>query len=51
MGKGERSSAETKAQHVGIGPQEDRGSTKGTVGEVEGGEEEIGSVAQRAGRW
>jgi hypothetical protein len=42
MGKGEESSAETKANHVGISPQEDCGGTKGTVGEDTGGEEEIG---------
>jgi hypothetical protein len=40
MGKGERSRAETQAQHVGISPQEDRGGTKGTVGEVESKAEE-----------
>jgi hypothetical protein len=42
MGKGERSSAETHAQHVGVSPQKDRGGTKGEVGKAEGGEEEIG---------
>jgi hypothetical protein len=44
MGKDKKSSAETKAQHVGVSPQEDRGGTKGTVGEDTGGEEEIGSL-------
>jgi hypothetical protein len=33
MGKSERSSAETQAQHVGISPQEDRGGAKGEVGD------------------
>ena len=44
MGKGEGSSAEAKAHNVGISPQEDRGGTTGTLGEVEGGEEEVGGV-------
>jgi hypothetical protein len=33
----EMSRAETQAHHVAISPQKDRGGTKGTVGEVEGG--------------
>jgi len=44
MGKGEKSRAETEAHHVGVSPQEDRGGTKGTVGEDTGGEEEIGGL-------
>jgi hypothetical protein len=43
MGKSQRSCAEAQAQHVGVSPQEDRGGTKGTVGE-DTGEEEIGSL-------
>jgi len=31
-----------QTQHVGISPQKDRGCSKGTVGEGEGGEEEGG---------
>jgi hypothetical protein len=31
-----------EAHDVGVSPQEDCGGTKGTVGEVEGGEEEGG---------
>jgi hypothetical protein len=38
MGKGERSSIETKANHVSISPQEDRSSAEETVGEGEGAE-------------
>ena len=44
MGKGEGSSAETQAHHVGISPQENRGGAAGEVGKVEGGEEKIGSL-------
>jgi hypothetical protein len=33
---------ETKAHHVGISPQEDRGGTKGTVGCGQGAGEEGG---------
>jgi hypothetical protein len=42
MGKGERSSIETKANHVSISPQEDRSSAEETVGEGAGGAEEGG---------
>jgi hypothetical protein len=31
-----------EADHVGVSPQEDRGGTKGAVGEGEGGEEKGG---------
>jgi len=34
VGEGERSSAETEAQHVRVSPQKDRGGAKGTLGEV-----------------
>jgi hypothetical protein len=37
MGKGERSSAETKAQNFRSRQKENRSRTAGAVGEVEGG--------------
>jgi len=39
MGKGERSSAETHAHNISGRQKEDRGGTKGEVGEVQSGEE------------
>jgi len=42
MGKGKGSSGETEANHISSGQKENRGGTKGTVGEAEGGEEKIG---------
>ena len=39
MGKGERSSAETKAHNISLRQKENRGGTKGEVGEDTGGEE------------
>jgi hypothetical protein len=47
MGKSERSSAETKANHISSRQKENRSGTKGTVGEGESGEEEIGGVGPR----
>jgi len=44
MGKDKGSSAETKAQNFSSRPKENRGGTAGEVGEVEGGEEEIGGL-------
>jgi hypothetical protein len=44
MGKGEESSAETRANHIGGREKENRGGTKGTLGEDTGGEEEVGCV-------
>ncbi len=44
VGKSKRSSAETQTHHVGISPQEDRGGTKGEVGENTGCEDEIGCL-------
>jgi hypothetical protein len=41
LGKAE-ANAETKAHHVGISPQEDRGGTKVAMVEGEGGAEESG---------
>lgn len=38
----------SQAHHVGISPQENRGGAKGTVGEVQSGEEEGGIVARGA---
>jgi hypothetical protein len=38
-GGGENGSGSSKAHHVGISPQEDRGGTKGKMGEVPGAEE------------
>ena len=35
-GKAKRSRAETQAHHVGVGPQDDRSGTAGTVGEASG---------------
>jgi hypothetical protein len=40
MGKGEESSPETEAHHVGISPQEDRGCTACEMGKGEGAAEE-----------
>ena len=42
MGKGERSSAETKAHNIGSRQEENRGGAAGEVGEGEGGQEEVG---------
>jgi hypothetical protein len=42
--------AETQAHHVGISTQEDRGGTKGTVGEGEGAAEEGGIGPSDLGR-
>ena len=42
MGKGKRSSAETEAHNFSSRQTENRGGTKGAVGEGEGGEEEGG---------
>jgi hypothetical protein len=44
LGKGERSSAETQSDDFSSRQKENRGGTKGTVGEVEGGEKEISSL-------
>jgi hypothetical protein len=44
MGKGEGSSGDSKANHITSRKTENRGSTKGTVGEAEGGQE-VGGVS------
>jgi hypothetical protein len=44
MGKSERSSAETKANNFSSRQKANRGGTKGEVGEVQSGEEEIGGL-------
>ena len=45
MGKGEGASGETKADDFSSRQKEDRGGTKGEVGEVEGGEEQVGGLS------
>ena len=44
MGEGERSSAETQAHNISGGQKENRGGTAGTLGEGEGGEEEVAAI-------
>jgi hypothetical protein len=51
MGKGEWSSAETQAHNIGSRQKENRSRSAGTVGEGEGGEEEVGCVGQQEGKW
>jgi hypothetical protein len=47
MGKSERSSAETQAHNINGRKTENRGGSKGTLGEAEGGEEEVKFESER----
>jgi len=48
MGKSQGSSIETQANHLSSRQKENRGSAKGTVGEVEGAAEECVESAEPA---